>query len=243
MKRRSFWRFPPGRERQDISPTITIDRIVIKNSLAKPLMNEDYTSKLQALMHKVGIKSFRKLSELTGTSDRTIRKLRSGEFNPLRWQTLVKISSILQISVTELLDTFGAQSSSNDQQQLELLQQEYQHLQQQLQQQGATLQTEFQYQSLQTLESLLTYLPAAKYAATNQPDFPASKIFPLLQSINQLLAQWHVTVIGEIGTQIAYDPHCHQLIEGTANPGEPVTVRYCGYRQCDKLIFRSKVSK
>jgi molecular chaperone GrpE (heat shock protein) len=204
-------------------------------------MTEDYTLKLQALMHKVGIKSFRKLSELTGTSDRTIRKLRSGEFNLLRWQTLVKISSTLQITVTELLDIFGAQSSSNTQQ-LELLKQEYRQLQQQLQQQRETLQTEFQYQSLQTLESLLTYLPAAKYAATNQPDFPASKIFPLLQSIDRLLTQWNVTVIGEIGTQIAHDPHYHQLIEGTANPGELVTVRYMGYRQGEKLIFRAKVS-
>jgi DNA-binding Xre family transcriptional regulator len=205
-------------------------------------MTEDYTLKLQALMYKVGINSFRKLSELTGISDRMIRKLRSGELHTLRWQTLVKISSTLQITVNELLDTFGAQSSSNDRQQLELLQQEYQHLQQQLQQQRETLQTEFQYQSLQTLESLLTYLPAAKYAAANQPDFPASKIFPLLQSIDRLLAQWDVTVIGEIGTKIAYDPHYHQLIEGTAQSGELVAVRYCGYRQGDKLIFRSKVS-
>jgi molecular chaperone GrpE (heat shock protein) len=204
-------------------------------------MDEDYTSKLQALMHKVGIKSFRKLYELTGISDRPIRKLRSGELNTLHWQTLVKISSTLQITVAELLDTFGAQSSSNTQQ-LELLHQEYRQLQQQLQQQRETLQTEFQYQSLQTLESLLTYLPAAKYAAINQPDFPASKIFPLLQSIDRLLAQWDVTVIGEIGTQIAHDPHYHQLIEGTAQAGELVTVRYMGYRQGEKLIFRAKVS-
>jgi molecular chaperone GrpE (heat shock protein) len=205
-------------------------------------MNEDYTSKLQALMDKVGIKSFRKLYELTGTSDRTIRKLRSGEIGTLRWQVLVKISNTLQITVNELLDTVSAQSSSNPQQQLELLQREYQHLQQQLQQQQKTLQSEFQHQSLQTLESLLTYLPAAKYAATKNPDFPASKIFPLLQSIDRLLAQWDVTVIGEIGTQIAYNPHYHQLIEGTAQAGELVTVRYCGYQHGDKLIFRSKVS-
>ncbi len=204
-------------------------------------MNEDYTSKLQALMHKVGIHSFKKLCELTGTSDRTIRKLRSGEIGTLRWQVLVKISNTLQISVNELLDLVGAQSRANPQQ-LELLQQEYQRLQQQLQQQGSTLQAEFQYQSLQTLESLLTYLPAAKYAAARQPDFPANKIFPLLQSIDRLLAQWNVTVIGEIGTQMDYDPHYHQLIEGTAQPGELVTIRYCGYRQGDKLIFRAKVS-
>jgi molecular chaperone GrpE (heat shock protein) len=204
-------------------------------------MTEDYTLELQALMHKVGIKSFRKLSELTATSERTIRKLRSGEINTLRWQTLVKISNTLQVTATDLLDTFGAKHSSNTQQ-LELLQQEYRQLQQQLQQQRETLQTEFQYQSLQTLESLLTYLPAAKYASTKNPDFPAIKIFPLLQSIDRLLTHWNVTVIGEIGTQIAHDPHYHQLIEGTAQPGELVTVRYCGYRQGDKLIFRAKVS-
>jgi molecular chaperone GrpE (heat shock protein) len=205
-------------------------------------MTEDYTSKLQVLMHKVGISSFRKLSELTATSERTIRKLRSGEVGTLRWQVLVKISITLQITVNELLDIFGSQSSSNSQQQLARLQQEYQHLQQQLQQQRETLQSEFQHQSLQTLESFLTYFPAAKYAATKNPDFPASKIFPLVQSIDRLLVQWNVTVIGEIGTQIAYDPHYHQLIEGTAQEGELVTVRYCGYRQGDKLIFRSKVS-
>jgi DNA-binding Xre family transcriptional regulator len=205
-------------------------------------MAENYTLKLQALMHEVGIKSFRKLSELTGTSDRTIRKLRSGELNTLRWQTLVKISSTLQITVNELLHTFGVQSSANTQQQLAQLQQEYQHLQQQLQQQRQTLQSEFQHQSLQILESFLTYFPAAKYAATKNPDFPASKIFPLVQSIDRLISQWGVTAIGEIGTQIAYDPAEHQLIEGMANPGELVTVRYIGYRQGEKLIFRSKVS-
>jgi molecular chaperone GrpE (heat shock protein) len=205
-------------------------------------MNEDYTSKLQTLMSKVGISSFRKLSQLTGISTRSIQKLRSGELNTLRWQVLVNISSTLQITVTELLDTFGDRSISNSGQQLELLQQEYQHLQQQLQQQREALQSEFQYQSLQTLESFLTYFPAAKYAAAKNPDFPASKILPLVQPLDRLLSQWGVTLIGEIATQIAYDPHCHQLIEGTANPGELVTVRYSGYRQGDKLIFRAKVS-
>jgi molecular chaperone GrpE (heat shock protein) len=217
--------------------------VFIANLLIKPLMAEDRTLKLQALMHKVGINSFRTLAKLSGTSDRTIRKLRSSEIGTLRWQVLVRVSSTLHISVNELLAIFGRQSSSNSQQQLELLQQEYQRLQQQLQQQRETLQAEFQAQSLQTLESFLTYFPAAKYAATHDPDFPASKIFPLVQSIDRLLAQWGVTTIGEIGTEIAYDPHCHQLIEGMANLGDQVTVRYTGYRQGEKLIFRAKVSK
>jgi molecular chaperone GrpE (heat shock protein) len=206
-------------------------------------MNEDRTIQLQELMHKVGISSFKKLYQLTGTSDRTIRKLRSGDLSTLQWQTIMNISSTLQISIDELINIFSTQPSSNfDRQKLAILQQEYQHLQQQLQQQRETLQAEFQYQSLQTLESFLTYFPAAKSAAAKNPDFPASKIFPLVQSIDRLIQQWGVTVIGEIGSEVAYDPRWHQLIEGTAQPEALVTVRYVGYRQGDKLIFRAKVS-
>jgi DNA-binding Xre family transcriptional regulator len=203
----------------------------------------DSTLKLQELMQKVGINSFRALCQQTGTSAHTIRKLRSNELDTLRWQTLVKISSVLQISINELINIFGNRSiSESKDRSLEMLQQEYQHLQQQLAQQRETLQAEFQYQSLQTLESFLTYFPAAKYAAKNNPDFLASKIFPLLQSIDRLIQQWNVTIIGEIGSTIAYDPRWHQLIEGTANPDQLVTVRYVGYRQREKLIFRAKVS-
>jgi DNA-binding Xre family transcriptional regulator len=201
------------------------------------------TLKLQSLMQKVGINSLKELYRLTGTSAHTIGKLRSGELDTLRWQTLVKISDVLQLTHSEFIETFGGKSlAGSSQQKFDELQQEYQHLQQQLQQQRQTLEAEFQDRSLQTLESFLTYFPSAKYAATNNPNFPASKIFPLVQSIDRLIQQWGVSVIGEIGTQIAYDPRWHQLIEGTAKPNELVTVRYVGYRQDDKLIFRAKVS-
>jgi DNA-binding Xre family transcriptional regulator/molecular chaperone GrpE (heat shock protein) len=228
---------------------------------------ESFTSELQKLMRQVGINSFKELYQLTGTSAHTINKLRSGEINTLQLQTLVKISSILQITVMQLIATFGVggrvafavpngrltptaiasplenrSTLGSRDRAVEILQQEYQHLQQQFEQQRETLKADFQYQSLHTLESFLTYFPAAKYAAQNNPDFPASKIFPLLGSIDRLISQWGVTVIGEIGSTIAYDPRWHQLIEGTANPDELVTVRYVGYRQSDKLIFRAKVN-
>jgi molecular chaperone GrpE (heat shock protein) len=204
---------------------------------------QKHTLRLQKLMQKVSIKSFRQLYRLTETSAQTIRKLRSGDLDSLRWQTLVKISNTLQISTTELIDTFSDRRLlSSERQELETLQQEYQHLQHQLQQQKSIFQAEFQHQSLQKIESFLTYFPAAKYAAANNPNFPAQKLFPLVQSIDRLISEWGVTAIGEIGAQIAYDPRWHQLIEGTANPDELVTVRYLGYRQDDKLIFRAKVS-
>ncbi|WP_310481855.1 helix-turn-helix transcriptional regulator [Chamaesiphon sp. VAR_48_metabat_403] len=220
----------------------------------------DRTLQLQALMHKVGINSFRQLSRSTGTSARTIGKLRSGNLDTLRWQTLVKISSVLQISIGELIATFGsgsilvpfakrlpqqrgsANGGDNDRE-LATLKQEYQYLQHQFQQQQTTLAAEFRATSLQTLESFLTYFPTAKYAAENNPNFPASKLFPLVQSIDRLISDWGVTVIGEVGAIIPYDPRWHQLIEGTATTAELVTVRYVGYRQADKPIFRAKVSR
>jgi DNA-binding Xre family transcriptional regulator len=203
----------------------------------------DQTLKLQELMNRVGINSFKQLYRSTGTSAHTISKLRSSQLDTLRWQTLVKISDVLQITIGELVETFGTRANlGSNLQALETLQNEYRHLQQQLQQQRETLQAEFQYQSLQTLESFLTYFPTAKYAAKSNPDFPASKVFPLVQSLDLLIEQWGVQRIGEIGSKIAYNPRWHQLIEGTADPDELVTVRFIGYQQNDKLIFRAKVS-
>jgi transcriptional regulator with XRE-family HTH domain len=202
----------------------------------------DLTSQLQKLMHQVSINSFKELARSTGTSTHTISKLRSGELNTLRWGSIVKISNIFQISTSEFITIFGASQTSTQDRELEILQQEYQHLQQQLQQQRETLQSEFQHQSLQTLESFLTYFPTAKHAAINNPNFPASKLFPLVGSIDRLIQEWGVTVIGNVGFQVTYDPRWHQLIEGIANPDELVVVRYVGYRQGEKLIFRAQVS-
>jgi transcriptional regulator with XRE-family HTH domain len=204
---------------------------------------ENRTLKLRQLMEQAEITSFKHLARATGTSVRTIGKLRSGELATLRWQTLINLSTGLQISPIELIELFGDRSIDTNSQELAIVRQEYQHLQQQLQQQRDTLQAEFQHQSLQIIESFLTYFPTAKHAASHNPDFPASKLFPIVQSIDKLLAHWQVTVIGTVGAEIPYDPQWHQSIEGQIAPHELVTVRYVGYRQQDKLIFRAKVSK
>lgn len=194
-------------------------------------------------MQRSNISNFRELYQLTGTSATTINRLRSNQIETLRWQTLINISQGLQISTGELLETFGDSGYKSERQQIATLQQEYQYLQQQLQEQRATLQAEFQDRSLQILESFLTYFPTAKQAAINNPDFPASKLVPLTRSIDLLIDSWGVTVIGAVGVEIVYDPQWHQLIEGAINPGEMAIVRYVGYRQGDKAIFRAKVSR
>jgi transcriptional regulator with XRE-family HTH domain len=209
----------------------------------QPIKTNDRTAQLQELMQRSNISSLRQLYQLTGTSASTIKKLRSGEIDTLRWQTLVNISAGLKISIDELLETFGDSSSKSDRQQIATLQQEYKYLQQQLAQQRETLEAEFQYQSLQILESFLTYFPTAKQAAIDNPDFPASKLVPLTRSIEQLISSWGVTVIGTVGGEIVYDPQWHQLIESNIHPGEMAIVRYVGYRQGDKSIFRAKVAR
>jgi DNA-binding Xre family transcriptional regulator len=204
-------------------------------------MSIDRTRQLQELMQQVGINSFRELYRSTAISAHTINKLRSGNLDTLRWESIVKISNTLQISTSELIRIFGERQTGSPDRSIEILKQEYQQLQQQFQQQRETLRAEFQLESLQTLESFLTYFPTAKHAASNNPNFPASKLFPLVGSIDQLIQSWGITAIGSVGFRVAYDPRWHQLIEGTANLDQLVTVRYVGYRQGEKLIFRAKV--
>lgn len=131
------------------------------------------------------------------------------------------------------------------QQTLVTLQQEYQRQQQQLQTQQEYLLVAYQKSTIQALESLLLQWPTAAYAARKNPDAPAIKLLPLLNPLEQLLASWGVMPIGEVGAKTAYDPQWHQVIVTsgqTLNPGDPVRVRYVGYRQGEQLLYRAKVS-
>lgn len=57
------------------------------------------------------------------------------------------------------------------------------------------------------------------------------------------MQEWGVEAIASVGSEIPYDPQWHQLMDGTALPGELVRVRYTGYRLADnKLLYRAKVS-
>lgn len=127
-------------------------------------------------------------------------------------------------------------------QELSTLRQEYDRLQQKLAEQRQSLQQEFQQASVQTLESLLLQLPTAAYAAQQNPQAPAVKLLPLLRPIDRLLEEWGIESIATVGAEIPYDPQCHQLMAGTAQSGDQVKVRYTGYRQGGRLLYRAKVS-
>jgi molecular chaperone GrpE (heat shock protein) len=102
---------------------------------------------------------------------------------------------------------------------------------------------EFQLACIQTIESFLTYWPAAAHQVTKNPDFPASKLLPLVKPIERLLANWNVTPIDQVGAVLPFHPQQHQAIDGQIADGEIVIVRYPGYQQGEKLLWRSQVSR
>jgi molecular chaperone GrpE (heat shock protein) len=220
-------------------------------------MSQDYTHQLRQSMQRVGVPTFKQLSHQAGVSPSQIRRLRQGAALQMQLQTLLKIGQTLQISLTELLTTFGEVNLSDkslvDQKNSELtpnsidsklqtLQQEYQRLQAQLERQRESLTQEFQQNSLQVLESWMLQWPTVARAVEQNPDLPATKLLKLVRPIEQLLQQWGVEAIALVGSEIPYDPQLHQLMSGTAQTGETVQVRYAGYRQGDKLLYRAKVS-
>ncbi|MDF0554620.1 nucleotide exchange factor GrpE [Kamptonema sp. UHCC 0994] len=203
----------------------------------------DYTLDLQRLMQQAGFSSLKALSQTTGVSELDLIRLRRGLALQMRADTLIKISQGLKISITELLATFAPGSVELPQESASAeIAEEYDRLQTQMQQQRETLIQEFQQQTLQILESWMLQWPTAASKAQENPQLSAVKLLPLLRPIEQLLREWGVEAIATVGTSIPYNPQFHQLMEGTAQSGEPVKVRYTGYRQGDKLLHRAKVS-
>ncbi|WP_017315204.1 nucleotide exchange factor GrpE [Mastigocladopsis repens] len=215
------------------------------------MSHTDFTQKLQGLMQRVGISSFRALSRTAGVSERQLLRLRRFGVEQMRVDVLLKLSQALQLPLTELVATFSQVELVKDKdtptqellQYVAQLKKEYERSQQQIQQQRQILLQEFQQSSLQLLESLLLQFPTAAHKARENLQLPAQNIVPLVQKpLEKLLQQWGVEAIAPVGAELPYDPQLHQLLEGNPQPGEIVKVRYTGYRQGDKLLYRAKVS-
>lgn len=205
-----------------------------------------FTRQLRELMQLVGISSFKGLALSAGVSERQILRLRRGDIQQMRVDTLVKLAGALQMPLADLIASFSGIKnpvpSKADDKTIATLQQEYQRLQLQLEQQRQTLLQEFQSSSLQILESWLVQWPTAVYKAQENPQISATKLLPLMRPVQQLLQQWGVEEVAPVGAKVPYNPQLHQLLAGDAWPGEEVLVRYTGYLQGDRLLYRAKVS-
>ena len=67
----------------------------------------DFTDNLRNSMQKAGFASFKALSLAAGVSPWQILQLRRGKIALMRVEVLVKLSQVLQVSWTELVETFG----------------------------------------------------------------------------------------------------------------------------------------
>ena len=209
----------------------------------------DRTAILRQLMKSVGISSFQILGDRAGMSRRAIDLLRKGNAATLRYGDLVKLAQILQIEVSELITKFIDESSHDQSLNLEIigLREEYQRLQQKMAMQTQELRSQFQRESIQQLESLLLQLPTAVYASQQNPNLLAKNILPLFRPIEVMLDKWGITAIGSVGTEVIYDPQKHQVMEADnidniLKEGDAAVVRYVGYRQGEKLLYKARVT-
>ncbi len=201
-----------------------------------------YTEAVLALMQSAGIPSFLALSRQAQVSVWQVEQLRRGKLGQMRLDTLQRLSQALGIGLVELLQLCGAATLAASSTPPAVVEQEFQRLQAQLQTQGETLRQEFQQTSLAVLESWLIQWPTITHAVQQNPQLPASKVLPLVRPVEQLVQSWGVSAIAAVATEVPFDPQLHQLMDGTAEPGDRVRVRYTGYRQGEKLLYRAKVS-
>ncbi len=200
---------------------------------------------LQRLMQRSGIANLLELSSLAGVSELQLFRLKNGLLGKMQLETLIKISEALNISLNELISAFAAHEDlfkGINEQDDSTLRQEYQKLQQEQEIIKQKLTQKFQRSSLDILESWLLQWPTVVNAAQKNPQLPAARLIPLIKPIQRLLTSWGVEAIASVGEVIPYDPTYHQLMEGTAQPGDLVEVRYVGYHQGDKLLHRAQVS-
>ncbi len=200
---------------------------------------------LQQLLQQAEISSVEELSKIAGVSELQLTRLRYGLLPKMQVETILKLAAALKVSVDRLVATFSSYSvltAEDNSAALTSLKQEYQQLQQQLERQRESLQQEFQQASLQILESWLLQWPTAEAAVEKNPQLPAERLLPLVKPVEKLIQQWGLKAIGFVGEELPYDPQWHELMKGTAEAGDTVKVRYVGYKQGDKLLYRAKVS-
>lgn len=203
---------------------------------------------LQDLMHQVNIADLDELSQSANVARLQLIRIQRGLILNISLGAIAKIARALNISIDNLVDTFVESKTSQQPQlhsnddSLTACQQEYQKLQEAMTHQQATLEAKFQQESLETIESWLLQWPTAATAVRQNPQLPAARLLSLVEPVEQLLTQWDVETIATVGEEIPYNPQYHQLMKGIAQPGETVKVRYVGYRQGDKLLYKAKVS-
>ncbi len=201
-------------------------------------MLSDPTQTLRDLMQVADISSYRLLAERAGVSRWQVQQLRKGQIQKMRLVNLVQIAAALGISFTDLYVRFEvSQSENRGKDQSESLLENLSETSHSSALQIDMLQTD----ALQTLESWLVQWPTIVRRAQDRPDLPAVKVLPFVRPVEQLMSEWGVEPIATVDSQTAYDPTCHQLTVGQAEPGDLVRVTHTGITHRGNLLHRARV--
>lgn len=189
---------------------------------------------LQSLMIQAQIKNYLEFSGKSGVSELQFYRLENNLLDNIPLGVLKKIAKALNVSVTTLIDYLGNN--------VDLL---TENSMTKNQESTSNVIAEYQQETITILESLLLQLPTVIHAVNNNPQLPASRILPLLQPLNELLSTWEIESIGQVGDIVNYNPQEHELMENndlSLEEIKQVEIRYVGYRQKHKLLYRAKVS-
>ncbi len=196
-------------------------------------------------MQGANITSYRALAARADVSRWQIQQLRAGNYRQMRLCAIAQIAEALNLSTSAFFKHLGlgdAPANTEAPAQLAQLQQDYQRLHNQLEEQEVVVRSRLQSEALQTLESWLVQWPTIAQRAQEKGDaLPAAKLLPFVKPVEQLMAEWGVEAIAPINAQVPYDPTLHQLMGSTVNPGDPVQVTHSGQRHSGRLLHRAKV--
>lgn len=218
--------------------------------MAEPLLPnvENNADALRSLMQRVGIVSYRALADRAGVSRWQVQQLRQGNLGHMRLHVLEQLATALELSVTELLQAFEFESASpavasaSTEPSIEEIKKEYDRLREQLALVKDEAQLALKKEILNELETWLVQWPTIAHKALENETLAAAKVVKFVEPVMRLVEGWGISAIAPVGSTLPYDPQQHQLMNGTADPGDAVRIRYAGYTYQGKLLHRAKVS-
>lgn len=202
---------------------------------------KSHDAPLRELMETAGIATWKELRKKANLSRGALNALRNGQAEKLKLADLDRVATALDVSVLSLIQRFGASSSVASESQE--ITQEVQRLRIQLDNQEKRLRHQILTELVEKLKPLLVQYPTLQQVVQRRPDYPAQQVLALLTSLGNLLEDWQLEPIGQVWQQVAYDPESHQADEDDIQVGEPVYVRFVGYRAADQVLIRAKVSR
>jgi molecular chaperone GrpE (heat shock protein) len=97
---------------------------------------------------------------------------------------------------------------------------------------------------LKRLAPLLSQADAMRHFAGGAQGVRVEDALTLLGKIEKVLAEEGLQRIGESGVDSVFDPRLHQRLSGgDVNDGDPVTIRFPGYRLGETVLSKAMVSR